>query len=76
MTKKRKFKCSKCDRRFSMAAHLARHMNTTHASKKVKATKKKRAAVATRSKRGAGSDLGGALASLKAYRDRVNAIPS
>ena len=27
------FKCSKCDRIFSMAAHLARHMNTIHAAK-------------------------------------------
>lgn len=24
------FKCKKCDRKFSMAAHLARHMNTIH----------------------------------------------
>ena len=72
MAKRRRFKCTKCDRKFSMAAHLARHMNTTHASKKVKATKKKRAAVATRSKRGAGSDLGGALASLKTYRDQLS----
>ncbi len=30
---KRKLKCPKCDRRFSMAAHLARHLNTTHRSK-------------------------------------------
>lgn len=26
-----KLKCSKCDRKFSMPAHLARHMNTIHA---------------------------------------------
>ena len=24
------FRCSKCDRKFAMAAHLARHMNTIH----------------------------------------------
>ena len=28
----KKFNCSKCDRSFSMAAHLARHMSTLHAS--------------------------------------------
>lgn len=33
MAKIRKFKCSKCGRTFSMAAHLARHQNTIHASK-------------------------------------------
>lgn len=27
-----KFKCPKCDRSFSMAAHLARHANTIHAT--------------------------------------------
>ncbi|MCH7592749.1 MAG: C2H2-type zinc finger protein [Planctomycetes bacterium] len=69
MAKRRRFKCTKCGRKFSMAAHLARHMNTTHASKKVKATK--RVSVATRAKRGAGSDLGGVLGSLKAYHDRL-----
>lgn len=30
---RKKFKCSRCDRSFSMAAHLARHMNTLHAPK-------------------------------------------
>ena len=69
MAKRRRFKCAKCDRKFSMAAHLARHMSTLHASKKVKATK--RARVATRAKQGAGSDLGGVLGSLKAYRDQL-----
>ena len=38
------FKCPKCDRSFSMKAHLARHMNTIHASpKRRKAAAKKRA---------------------------------
>ncbi len=36
---KKKFKCSKCDRSFSMAAHLARHMGTLHASPKARAAK-------------------------------------
>lgn len=36
---KRKVKCPKCDRRFRMKAHLARHLSTLHARKK-KAKKK------------------------------------
>ena len=38
---KKGFKCSKCDRSFSMAAHLARHMSTIHASPKKKAAAKR-----------------------------------
>ena len=80
MAKKKTHKCTRCGRKFSMAAHLARHMNTLHASKKAKATKKKqgravgkkmRTSVATRANRGSGSDLGGVLGSLKAYRDQL-----
>ena len=71
MAKKKTHKCTRCDRKFSMAAHLARHMNTLHASKKVKAANKGRASVATRAKRGAGSGLGGVLGRLKAYRDQL-----
>jgi len=41
----KKFKCSKCDRSFSMPAHLARHMNTIHATPGQKA-----AAAAARSR--------------------------
>lgn len=41
---KRSFKCSKCDRSFMMAAHLARHMNTIHASPQEKAAAKRKAA--------------------------------
>ena len=33
---KAKFRCKRCKRSFSMAAHLARHNNTIHASKKRK----------------------------------------
>ena len=29
---RKKFKCSRCSRTFSMPAHLARHMNTIHAT--------------------------------------------
>ena len=41
---KKSFKCSKCDRSFSMAAHLARHMSTHASPKKKAAAKKKRKA--------------------------------
>ncbi len=30
---RKKFKCSKCDRSFSMAGHLARHTNAMHTRK-------------------------------------------
>ena len=39
---RQRFKCSKCDRSFSMAAHLARHMNSTHASPQKKAAAKRK----------------------------------
>ncbi len=29
-----RFRCSKCDRRFAMAAHLGRHMSTMHGGKR------------------------------------------
>ncbi len=35
-----KLKCSKCDRTFSMPAHLARHMGTIHATSAQKAARK------------------------------------
>jgi uncharacterized C2H2 Zn-finger protein len=37
MAKQKRLKCSKCDRRFSMPAHLARHVNSAHGSGKRKA---------------------------------------
>ncbi len=42
--KARRFKCSKCDRTFLMAAHLARHKNTTHGAKPKKKVVKKKVA--------------------------------
>jgi hypothetical protein len=39
-----KFKCSKCDRTFSMAAHLARHQSTIHGAKSRKTSAKRRVA--------------------------------
>ena len=45
MARKKTFKCSKCGKSFSMAAHLGRHASTIHASPKKKAAaKRKRAA--------------------------------
>ncbi len=38
-----KYRCRRCKRSFSMAAHLARHNSTIHSRKKKKATKKKAA---------------------------------
>ena len=35
-------KCTKCGRTFSMAAHLARHMNASHGPAKKKAVAKKK----------------------------------
>ena len=40
---KGKFKCPRCDRTFSMAAHLARHKNTIHAPKTARKAGKKKA---------------------------------
>ena len=43
MAKAAKLKCPKCDRTFSMPAHLARHKNAAHASKARKKAAKKKA---------------------------------
>ena len=40
---RKKFKCSKCDRSFKMAAHLARHASSAHGAKKKKAKTAKKA---------------------------------
>ncbi len=45
---RRKFKCSRCDRRFAMAAHLARHKNAAHGSRKAKAAGRKGKAASTK----------------------------
>jgi len=37
MAKRKTIKCPKCDRRFSMPAHLARHVGTAHGTVKRKA---------------------------------------
>ena len=40
---KKTFKCSKCDRSFKMAGHLARHLSATHGQKTKKKTTVKKA---------------------------------
>ena len=40
---RKKLKCSRCSRMFSMPAHLARHMNTTHASPAARAARQRMA---------------------------------
>ncbi len=45
---KKLFKCSKCDRSFKMAGHLARHLSATHGKK----TKKKTTTVKKAKRRG------------------------
>ena len=52
---KKKFKCSKCDRSFSMAAHLARHVSTLHASPKARKAKAAKAAAKKRRSRKGGT---------------------
>ena len=56
---RRKLKCSKCDRTFAMAAHLARHQNASHGSPKSKGGQIRR----RRTRRGSsGSSAGRAMA--------------
>ncbi len=40
---RKKFKCSRCSRTFSMPAHLARHMNTIHATGAARAARQRMA---------------------------------
>jgi len=81
-----KFKCPKCDRTFSMAPHLGRHMSTIHGAKKGKQSAKGRMPrLASRSKRGrvvravprqpaqTGAGLAGAVGQLRAYQDELAA---
>ncbi len=58
MAKYKKIKCPRCKRRFSMAAHLARHMSTLHKRK----TKKR---VAKKSRRKAKRKVGRPKGSVK-----------
>ncbi len=82
MAKIRKFKCPKCGRRFSMPAHLGRHMSTIHASKRRKklvtrkATKRARKrvvrpAVRARAARRPAARATGALREIRVYRQTL-----
>ncbi len=62
---RKKFKCSKCDRRFSMAAHLARHVNAIH--KKARTRRVGRPKLAKRIRRRKGR----AVAARRPTRDGV-----
>ncbi len=48
---KKTFECSKCDRSFKMAGHLARHLSATHGAKKKGKTLKKAKRRGKRTKR-------------------------
>ena len=74
----KKFQCSMCGRKFSMAAHLARHRSATHARGRVKAARKKTRKRATRRKvrRGTARAVTGASAAsarreLRAYHRQL-----
>ena len=79
--KVRKFKCPKCDRTFSMAAHLARHQNTMHRAKSRKKVAKQKVAklIARRKVRRARrpmklarrSEATPLLLQMQAYRDNL-----
>lgn len=71
MVKRRRFKCGKCGRLFSMAAHLARHLNATHASKtSVKRRQKKvvRRGRATVTQQTVARDAAPVIRGLRSYR--------
>ena len=56
---KKTFKCSKCDRSFSMAGHLGRHMSATHGTKhRKKAVKTAKRRSVRRKKKRAGRPKG------------------
>ncbi len=74
------FKCPKCDRSFSMAGHLGRHMSATHGAKKRKkaAKKAKRRSVRRKKKRagrpkGVASRLGLGSMSLEQLSEVIDA---
>lgn len=81
---RKKFECSRCDRRFSMAAHLARHVNAIHKKTTRKAAKKsrtrrvgrpkltkkvrRRIGQAVAARRSTGGGVAGLLAQVQAHR--------
>jgi hypothetical protein len=79
MAKTGKFKCSACDRTFSMAAHLGRHKSTMHAAKKPPTRRvvrvKRRRIGRTAAQPGHVLPAGAAeaTAQVRAYRDQLAA---
>ncbi len=84
MAKTGRFKCSKCDRSFKMAAHLGRHMSTIHAAKaRTKSARKKaakrgiqrrvrrRKAARTSPRRPAMGAAASVLSQLRRYRSQL-----
>ena len=79
---KKMFKCSKCDRSFKMAGHLARHLSATHGAKKKRKTKvakrakrrgKKRTMKRAGRPKGAASRLGLKTMSLERLTELIDA---
>ncbi len=58
MMPRKKFKCSKCDRSFKMAAHLARHLSSHGLKKKKKTVKKAKRGLRRRMTKKAGRPKG------------------
>lgn len=73
MARIRRLKCAKCDRRFSMPAHLARHTSTVHASKATKKRARKKVAKRARRRvvRPAAAGPARAIHEIQAHRDRL-----
>ena len=72
---RKKLKCSRCSRTFSMPAHLARHMNTTHASPAARAARQRMAARAgTTGRRGSYTVMSGGDSSFADSADLLSGI--
>jgi len=74
MAKSGNFKCTKCDRTFSMAPHLGRHMATIHKGKLARGAvarrPRKKAAIALRAQTGGTARL---LSDIRAWRNELAA---
>ena len=69
---RKKFRCSRCKRTFSMAAHLARHKNAMHGKKSGKKAAKKKKTRKSKGKRKVGRPKGrlsaaGLRSSMRSY---------
>ena len=56
MTKQKRLQCPNCDRRFSLPAHLARHVNSAHRDRKEQASRPRKGPRARR-RRAAASEV-------------------